>query len=165
MERSASMSATSPTAFFHRTYDEAMGLLVEARNYVAVGDLRKGRPGSPTERLVVCCEAMRLTARLTHVMAWLLAQRAVHAGEITLEEAASEKFALGGEMTCLAEADPDLMPDDAWLGTLLERSRGLYLRVARLDEMVRREVATTEEPPPPPDRTGSPGGTVIQLFP
>jgi len=168
------MSATSPTAFFHRTYDEAMDLLVEARNYVAVGDLRKGgRPASSTERLVLCCETMRLTTRLTHVMAWLLAQRAVHAGEITPEEGASEKFSLGGETVCLKEADPDLMPADSWLETLLVRSKRLYERVSRLDEMVRREVEKEQagegrmveigqEVVGADERTQ--GDTVVQLF-
>ena len=71
------------TAFFGRTYDEAMGLLLEARNYVIADDMRRSDTTQPADRLILCCEAMRLTARLTHVMAWLLAQKAVHAGEIT----------------------------------------------------------------------------------
>ena len=33
---------------------------------------------------------------------------------------------------------------DEWLLTLLDRSRRLYIRVARLDEMVRREAALVE---------------------
>ncbi|MGB8842490.1 MAG: DUF1465 family protein [Aliidongia sp.] len=127
------------TEFFGRTYDEAMGLLLEARNYVIAAELRRQRALQPTDRLILCCEAMRLTARLTHVMAWLLAQKAVHAGEITLAEAAAEPFSLGGRSTCLAE-NPDVVAlGDAWLNGLLDRSMRLYLRVSRLDEMVRRE--------------------------
>ena len=87
------------TAFFGRTYDETMTLLVEARNYVIAGELRHLPVTRPTDRLILCCETMRLTARLTHVMAWLLAQKAVHAGEITLAEAAAEPFVLGGRTT------------------------------------------------------------------
>jgi len=128
------------TAFFGRTYDEAMGLLLEARNYVIAAELRRQRVMSPTDRLILCCEAMRLTSRLTHVMAWLLAQKAVHAGEITLAEAAAEPFSLGGRSTCLTENPAVAVMGDAWLNRLLERSLHLYLRVARLDEMVRREV-------------------------
>jgi regulator of CtrA degradation len=128
------------TAFFGRTFDEAMALLVEARNYVIADDLRPVRVTQPTDRLILCCEAMRLTARLTHVMAWLLAQKAVHAGEITLAEAAAEPFALGGRATCLEENPAVASLGDAWLISLLERSKRLYIRVSRLDEMVRREV-------------------------
>jgi regulator of CtrA degradation len=128
------------TAFFGRTYDEAMGLLVEARNYVIADDLRHPETIRPADRLILCCETMRLTARLTHVMAWLLAQKAVHAGEITLAQAAAEPFALGGATTCLDEHPGIATLGDDWLIGLLDRSRRLYIRVSRLDEMVRREV-------------------------
>ncbi len=127
------------TAFFSRTYDEAMGLLHEARNYVAVGELRNRGPLPPADRLILCCETMRLTARLTHVVAWLLAQRAVHAGEITLEDSANEPYALGGRKTCLDETQGFERVGDDWLKDLLDRSKRLYQRVSRLDEMVRRE--------------------------
>ena len=139
------MAVATNTAFFSRTYDEAMGLLVEARNYVAVGELRHARPMPASERLLLCCETMRLTARLTHVMAWLLAQRAVHAGEITLAESAGENYALGGSTTCLEESHGIEALGDDWLNGLLDRSRRLYVRVSRLDEMVRREVAARDE--------------------
>jgi regulator of CtrA degradation len=128
------------TAFFGRTYDEAMGLLVEARNYVIADDMRPPDAATPGDRLILCCETMRLTARLTHVMAWLLAQKAVHAGEITLAEAAAEPFALVGRTTCLDEHPGVANLGDDWLTGLLDRSRRLYVRVSRLDEMVRREV-------------------------
>jgi regulator of CtrA degradation len=127
------------TAFFGRTYDEAMGLLLEARNYVIADELRRPGTTEPADRLILCCETMRLTARLTHVMAWLLAQKAVHAGEITLAEAAAEPFALGGRTTCLTEHPGIAALGDDWLAGLLDRSLRLYVRVSRLDEMVRRE--------------------------
>jgi regulator of CtrA degradation len=140
-------SIPANTAFFRRTYDETMGLLIEARNYVLVGELRHLRAMPPGDQLLLCCETMRLTARLTHVMAWLLAQRAVHAGEITLEDAASEPYALGGRTTCLTEnAGIDRVGDD-WLNALLDRSKRLYVRVCRLDDMVRREVGQKQAAP------------------
>jgi|HubBroStandDraft_1064217.scaffolds.fasta_scaffold00040_74 regulator of CtrA degradation len=131
---------TAETTFFGRTFDEAMALLMEARNYVVADELRHLGPTQPTQRLILCCEAMRVTARLTHVMAWLLAQKAVHAGEITLAQAAAEPFALGGRMICLDQHPGVAAIGDAWLDGLLDRSKHLYIRVSRLDEMVRREV-------------------------
>jgi regulator of CtrA degradation len=130
------------TAFFGRTYDEAMGLLLEARNYVIADEVRHVQVTQPADRLMLCCETMRLTARLTHVMAWLLAQKAVHAGEITLAEAAAEPFVLGGRSTCLDEHPGVAALGDDWLNGLLDRSKRLYIRISRLDEMVRREVDT-----------------------
>jgi len=130
------MALPASSTFFHKTYDEALGLLTEARNYVATGDLRDNARFGNDLRMVHCCETMRLTARLTHVMAWLLAQRAVHAGEITLEEAASERYALGGHRICLEESNYLPTIEDQWLRTLLDRSLRLYIRIARLDVMV-----------------------------
>ena len=132
-------SASVKTAFFGRTYDEAMGLLIEARNYVAVNELRALPILTPSDRLMLCCETMRLTTRLTHIMAWLLAQRAVHAGEITLADSALEPYALGGAKTCLTVIEEVDRLGDQWLNTLLDRSHRLYVRVSRLDEMVKRE--------------------------
>ena len=133
--------------FFGRTYDEAMGLLVEARNYVAVNEVRP-QPAvlTPSDRLLLCCETMRLTTRLTHIMAWLLAQRAVHAGEITLADSAEEPYALGGAKTCLTVTEEVRRLGDQWLITLLDRSHKLYIRVSRLDEMVKREALSQMAP-------------------
>lgn len=135
------MAIPATTTFFHKTYDEALSLLTEARNYVADGYGREAKTQSANLRMAQCCETMRLTARLTHVMAWLLAQRAVHAGEITLEESVSEKFSLGGRTVCLEESRYLDSLEDAWLGRLLERSLQLYIRISRLDTMVQNRVA------------------------
>ncbi len=71
------------TRFFGKTYDETMALLVASRDYLANAQPADTTGLKPIERLRVNCEAMRLTTRLTQVMAWLLAQRAVHEGELT----------------------------------------------------------------------------------
>ena len=135
------MAIPATTTFFHRTYDEALSLLTEARNYVAKGNAAETAQLSANLQMAQCCETMRLTARLTHVMAWLLAQRAVHAGEITLEESASEKFSLGGGNVCLEQSRYLESIEDAWLGRLMERSLHLYIRIARLDAMVQDRVS------------------------
>ena len=89
---------TAPNAFIEPTYDDTMALLDEARNYVGFREpeLREGL--SDAVRLRASYETMRVTSRLTQVMAWLLTQKAVHAGEMTEAEAFSEAFAIwGGE--------------------------------------------------------------------
>lgn len=129
----------SPT-FFNGTYDETMALLIEARNYIAYHESVEHRKLPPHVRLQISYESMRVTSRLTQVMAWLLAQKAVHAGEISREQAASDEFALSGGDICTDPAGPDNDALPAGLRSLLERSHKLYMRVARLDEMVRHEV-------------------------
>ena len=129
----------SPT-FFNGTYDETMALLIEARNYIAYHDAMEHRTLPPHVRLQISYESMRVTSRLTQVMAWLLAQKDVHAGEITREQAASDDFALSGGDVCTDPSGPDNEALPVGLRSLLERSHKLYMRVSRLDEMVREEV-------------------------
>ncbi len=130
--------AAQATSFFGKTYGEAMGLLEEARDYLAHREPIDRQRLVSLDRLRLCCETMRLTARLTQIMAWLLAQRAVHAGEITQEAALGDNRALAELEICMggAEAESEALPRH--LVTLLERSRRLYVRVARLDELARR---------------------------
>lgn len=122
---------------FDKTYDETLRLLVTARDYMAYA-APASRPGlAPVDRLRVNCEAMRVTARLSHIMAWLLAQKAVQAGEMTREQAA-EAYALGDDDVCVLETEVEEEGLPLGLRDLLARSRALYVRVSRLDELVRR---------------------------
>jgi regulator of CtrA degradation len=121
----------------HKTYDETLALLVTARDYMSYA-VPAARPDlEPGERLQVSCEAMRVTARLSHVMAWLLAQKAVQAGEISAK-AAAEVYRLSEDDICLLEGGgaPPGLPEG--LKDLLEKSRALYVRVTRLDQLVRQ---------------------------
>jgi regulator of CtrA degradation len=130
---------SAPTAFFSKTYDETMGLLVEVRNYVAQDQKRDRAELAPSVGALLCCEALRVTARLTQVMAWLLAQKAIHAGELSAAQVVAQNGPLAEIAICMAEEageEHGFLPQ--YFRDLLDRSRRLYLRVARLDEMVRR---------------------------
>jgi regulator of CtrA degradation len=130
----------TPTAFFSRTYDEAMGLLVEARDYVAHREASDRARLDTVARVKLSCETMRMTARLTQVMAWLLAQRAVHDGEMSEADVVEQHQALAELEVCMGADEAALGALPSHLVNLLERSHRLYVRVARLDEMVRRRV-------------------------
>ncbi len=124
------------TAIFTRTYDETLNMIVEARNYMTHIEpkVSRRRRGGPDLRF--SCEALRVTSRLTQVMAWLMLQRAVVHGEITAEEACLERNRLSGREVCLYtdSIEDDSLP--AGLRSLLDRSYRLYQRVSRLEEMV-----------------------------
>lgn len=126
------MSAT--VEFFDRTMMEAMALLAETRRYL-IDRSESERKGMPIETgLAASMESMRLVARLTQVLAWLLTHRAVHAGEMNLIEATRPDRRLGGRELCLnTDGEDDAsMPEE--LRSLLARSLSLYRRIARLDE-------------------------------
>jgi regulator of CtrA degradation len=121
----------------HKTYDETLALLVTARDYMSYAVPAKQPDLEPAQRLQVSCEAMRVTARLSHVMAWLLAQKAVQAGEIT-SGAAADAYRLSEDDLCLLEAGTGAADLPEGLRDLLDRSRALYVRVTRLDQLVQR---------------------------
>jgi regulator of CtrA degradation len=133
--------AATPTAFFNKTFDETLALLTEMRDYVAFGEARDRAGLAALDRARLCCASLRVTARLTQIMAWLLSQKAVHAGEISAAEVVERNGPLAGIEVCMSgEAEDEIasLPDQ--VRDLADRSHRLYLRVARLDDMVRRQV-------------------------
>ena len=105
------------TAMLSRTYDEAMSLLVETRNYLSfrrqVDDVRI----EPMDRLKLTRESFRLTSRLAQVMAWLMLRRAVVEGEIADDEARQPEHRLAGHDATREAAPPRLETRELGLGT------------------------------------------------
>jgi len=94
---------------------------------------------TPVVGAKLSCEALRVTARLTQVMAWLLAQKAIHAGELSTAEVIERQDRLTDIAVCMdEEAADEIVGLPARFRELLDRSHRLYIRVARLDEMIRR---------------------------
>jgi regulator of CtrA degradation len=133
-------SSGTSTIYFDRTYRETMTLLVEARDYMRFREPVDRDALPDAHRLAVNCEALRLTSRLTHIMAWLLIQKAVHAGEITAAEAAGAAHRLAGQAVCRERTGVGGIAVPPLLGALLERSYRLYARVERLDALAARAI-------------------------
>ena len=155
------------TTFFSKTYDETQVLVVEAMHYAKYsGEMSQASqsqaPQSQTpesqapdsqalqaqSRSLACSlESLRLTTRLTQIMAWLLFQRAVHAGELSPEQALTPSNRLGGKSVCNDRRGEHMMVLPSGLRDLLLRSRKLYQRIARLDEMIARDTIADESGP------------------
>ena len=129
---------SEPIAYYHRTYDETMALLIEARNYAAFHHETHQRDIAPAARLFVSYESLRVTSRLSQVMAWLLAQKAVDAREISAEHGTGEAFALLDDAASRDPLGPENPMLPSGLRNLLARSHSLYLRVLRLEAQARR---------------------------
>lgn len=128
-----------PYDLTRHAYDEVLDLLVEARNYAAFMQPQEMARRDQLTRLRASCESLRVTTRLMHVLAWLMALRAVEAGEMPAGQLSANAFRLGGGAVCREEggADDDTLPEG--LRALLRRSHALYCRIARLDAMVAGE--------------------------
>ena len=125
-------------AYFDRTYNEAMALLVEARDYAQAACDSRSRP-APDHALAVNREAFRLTTRLTQIMSWLLAHRALLNHELTPGQFAAPDWRLNAQEICHDDSghDQDAIPPR--LRGLLGRSHSLYVRISHLDEASARE--------------------------
>ena len=113
-------------------YVEAMVLADEARSYFDVQAEEDRALLEPGVRVHFACESLRVTTRLMHVIAWLLTQRAVAAGEISASEAREPDRRLGEG----PQSDPALagtFPESA--RALIRASQELYERVHRLDRL------------------------------
>lgn len=127
--------AAEAPMYFRGTYDEAFGLLVEARDYVKNDVAAFKYAKNPPDPVTMTQETLRLTSRLTQVMAWLMAQRAVHEGEIGADEFIKDKYRLEGQNVCLKRAIDEMEEDlPEGLSDLMNRSYSLYSRIMCLDE-------------------------------
>lgn len=122
-------------------YTEAMLLADEARSYF---DSDHARAITPADVAVAfSCESLKVTTRLMHVIAWLLNQKAISAGEIHPTDVLRGLDELGyapatdGWMV-------DRMPEVA--RSLILASEDLYYRVQRISSHVGSDAT---EPPAP----------------
>ena len=112
-------------------YCEALLLADEARGaFDLSGRLTAASEDEDLARVALSCEALRITTRMMHAIAWLLNQRAYFAGELS-------EFQLRRHGR-LPPPQPDSSPDQvALLGPeledLIERTRRFYARIERLD--------------------------------
>jgi regulator of CtrA degradation len=122
-------------------YVEAMVLADEARSYF---DSARARNVSPAEVSVAfSCESLKVTTRLMHVIAWLLNQKAIRAGELQPRDTMHGLEELGYAPATDTQWI-ERLPDEAQL--LIAASEDLYYRVQRVAEHMARFAAETPEP-------------------
>ena len=111
-------------------YIEAMVLADEARSYFDTIGRDDRLSLDPIDRVGFSCESLKVTTRLMHVIAWLLTQRAVAAGELSLAQAGEAERRLGEA----PQTDRDLFPRlPEAAADLVRASEELYDRVSRID--------------------------------
>ena len=130
--------------FLNRIFAEAMALLMESHDFLMrVED--GGEETLPVEnRLAFHAASMRLAARMSEIMAWMLAQKAADSGEMTEAQAASPAFSLSHLPVCKGREgeEDESLPED--FRSMLRRSRALYERIERLEGRLH------DDPSPPP---------------
>jgi len=141
--RSMSLQSFTMSALFDRTFDEGMGLVEECARYLDGRGRDESRALPRKAALVYAGESMRITTRLMQAASWLLIQRAVQEGDMSAEDAASDRYRLGAREICLARREEGVDDLPGKLVELLERSESLYRRIARFDDIFFREAPDT----------------------
>ena len=124
------------SALFERTFDEGMSLVEECARYLDGRGRDESRALPRKAALVYAGESMRVTTRLMQAASWLLIQRAVQEGDMTAEDASSDRYRLGAREICMAKREEGIDSMPSKLVELLERSESLYRRIARLDDIL-----------------------------
>ena len=123
------LDSTTRAAYVETTYEETLALLVDVRDYTQGLTNTHVAPLPLAERLGVIQVISRITKRLTDVMAWLMLQKAVVAGELDADTAAEH-----------GAARIELRDDDEFTTPMLRRLpaavRGLADRSRRLDQKI-----------------------------
>ena len=113
-------------------YMEAMVMADEARSYFDQFGRDSRANMTPVQRVSFSCESLKVTTRLMHSIAWLLARRAQQGTTNPLAAAAPSD-----------EATVSSLPDEAQ--HLIRSSQDLYQRIQRLD---RKLSQATNDPNP-----------------
>ncbi len=121
---------------FKAMFREGMSLVEDAASYLDGPGREQARDLGRNESLAYAAESMRLTTRLMQLASWLLLQRAVNEGELTFEQAMSEKRKVKLSQQEMASA-PDVfekLPHD--LQILVSESLRLQARIIHLDQLI-----------------------------
>jgi regulator of CtrA degradation len=124
------------SALFQHTFDEGMSLVEETARYLDGPGREEQRHLPRKAAMLYAGESMRVTTRLMQAASWLLVQRAVHDGDMEVEDASSDRYRLGSKEICFGGSAEGVELLPAMLQDLLARSDNLYRRIARLDEVL-----------------------------
>lgn len=129
---------------FDLLYREGMGLIEEVAAYLDGDGRDESKALSREGAFLYATESMRLTTRLMQLASWLLLQRAVNEGEISPEQALSEKAKVKFSALPSDRGGPgwDEMPDT--MQAYILKGDRLFERVVTFDRIERGESLPAE---------------------
>lgn len=128
---------------FSALFQEGMELVEETAAYLDGPGREESRPLQREASVAYASESMRLTTRLMQIASWLLLQRAVAEGEISLDQARAEKarVRLNSHETTTTLVEYEALP--ARLRELIGLATRLHARILHLERLLLEMV---EEP-------------------
>ncbi|MEX0859479.1 MAG: DUF1465 family protein, partial [Cucumibacter sp.] len=125
------------SAAFDVLYREGMALVEEVAAYLDGAGRAQSRALPRDVSLVYATESMRLTTRLMQLASWLLLQRAVREGEISAEQARSERHKVNFRPAPPSQRGDEFEQLPEPMKGLIRRGDGVYSRIVKLEAMDR----------------------------
>lgn len=126
---------------FSALYREGMGLIEDVAAYLDGIGRGESRGLTREASILYATESMRLTTRLMQLASWLLLQRAVNEGEITAENARTEKEKVRFSTAPSERGGPGYSDLPGRLRDYIAQSDRLFARVQQLDRLERGDIA------------------------
>lgn len=126
-------------AFINSKIDEAHRLLGATHDYIKWQAPKDMDTMDPHMTFLLSSEAMRVTVRLTQIIAWLMLQKAILEEELTLEDTLSESCRVMQGEECLDQSSEEDINLPLRLRELLKESRIFYFSILRLDARAREQ--------------------------
>ena len=130
---------------FDALYREGMGLIEDVAAYLDDDGRVESRDLPREAAYVYATESMRLTTRLMQLASWLLLQRAVNEGELTPENARSEKSKVRFSATPSDRGGPGYAALPERLRAFIGKGDRLFERVGQFDKLERGGVPDYSE--------------------
>jgi regulator of CtrA degradation len=121
---------------FRALFKEGMSLVEETAAYLDGPGRAASKALSRADSLAYSSESMRLTTRLMQLASWLLLQRAVNEGEMTLAQASKEKHKVRLSRQDIATNREAFEGLPAELRELTLQSLRLQERILHLDQLI-----------------------------
>lgn len=131
-----------PMVGLAQNYRDAISLLGEARDYAVSSVAADDETADQFELLQANTKAMEVTACLADIVAWLMSQRAVEAGEIARDQVREDRHRLG-RCPLREPTSGDAVRLPSRLERLVRLTLKLYNRLDRLDRLLDGNLAKT----------------------
>lgn len=120
---------------FSALFKEGMALVEATAAYLDGPGRTEAKSLTRPAALAYATESMRLTTRLMQIASWLLLQRAVNEGELTFDQAKTEKTKV--KLSSWEPSHEESMASlPERLKGLIETSRNIHEKVLRLDQLI-----------------------------
>lgn len=126
---------------FELLYREGMGLIEDVAAYLDGAGRIESRSLQREASFCYATESMRLTTRLMQLASWLLLQRAVNEGELTAENARTEKEKVKFSATPSERGGPGFSDLPTMLRGFIDKGDRLFERVQQFDKLERGKMS------------------------